>query len=250
MDKVLVATSLFFWALLIEVSARIAGSDLFPPLTVVIATAFGIMQFASFQQALLVTARSFAIGLALSLCVGITVGALMGRFQAVDKIMNVWVNIFLSAPLTALVPALMPILGIGDATVITTVFLFAVWVVIIDTREGIRNTPRSLVEMARVNGATRWQMFTKILVPAALPEIMTGVRLAVVRGVKGVIIGQIIIALIGFGGLFEDYLKRFQMERFWALVLVVFIMGFTLVGLVGLLERRLTTYKSTSAKEH
>lgn len=248
MDRVLITTSLLGWALLWEIGARFAGNDMFPPLTTVLVTAVEIMQFASFKEALAATARSFFIGMGLSLVVGITVGALMGRFEAVDRIFNVWVNIFLSAPLTALVPALMPILGIGEATVVATVFLFAVWVVIIDTREGVRNTPTSLVEMARTCGATRWQMFTRILVPAAMPEIMTGIRLSVVRGVKGVIIGQIVIALIGFGGLFDNYLQRFQMERFWALVVTVFALGFALVGLVGLLEKRLTTYRSKSTK--
>lgn len=244
MDRALITTSLFCWALLWEIGARYIGNDMFPPLTTVLVTAVEVMQFASFKAALVATARAFFIGMALSLVVGITIGALMGRFQAVDRIFNVWVNIFLSAPLTALVPALMPILGIGEATVVATVFLFAVWVIIIDTREGVRNTPASLVEMARTYGATRWQMFSRILVPAAMPEIMTGIRLSVVRGVKGVIIGQIVIALIGFGGLFDNYLKRFQMERFWALVVTVFALGFLLVGIVGLIEKRLTTYRS------
>lgn len=237
-----IAISLLVWAALWEVVTRAIGSNMFPPLSVVIATVVEIAQLSSFQDALLVTVRSFAIGMALALVVGIPVGALMGRFQAVDKILNVWVNIFISAPLTAVVPALMPILGIGETTVVATVFLFAVWVIIIDTREGIHTVSPSLVEMARSNGATRWQMFRKILLPSAMPEVLTGIRLGVVRGVKGVIIGQIIIAMVGFGGLFDTYLATFQMERFWALVLTVFTLGFVMVQLVGLLERRLTFY--------
>ncbi|WP_018699297.1 ABC transporter permease [Amorphus coralli] len=234
--------SLLAWALFWELSTRIAGSTMFPPLSAIIITIGDVVQLKSFQTALVVTARAFAIGLGLALVVGILVGALMGRFDTADRILNVWVNIFISAPLTAVVPALMPLLGIGETTVVATVFLFAVWVIIIDTREGIRGVSPSLVEMARSNGATRWQMFRKILLPSAMPEVMTGVRLGVVRGVKGVIIGQIIIALVGFGALFETYLQTFQMTRFWALVLVVFSLGFVLVEIVGLLERRLTLH--------
>lgn len=237
-----IAFSLLLWAALWEVTTRIAGSNMFPPLTVILGTVWEVVQLVSFREALTVTGRAFAIGMGLSLLVGIPVGALMGRFPAVDKILNVWVNIFISAPLTAVVPALMPLLGIGEATVIATVFLFAVWVIIIDTREGIHSVSPSLVEMARSNGATRWQMFTKILLPAAMPEVLTGIRLGVVRGVKGVIIGQIIIALVGFGGLFDTYLATFQMNRFWALVLVVFGLGFVMVQIVGMLEKRLTFY--------
>lgn len=234
--------SLLFWLVLWEIGTRIVGSNMFPPPTIIIATIGEVVQLASFQEALIVTARAFAIGLGLALIVGIPVGALMGRFPSVDKILNVWVNIFISAPLTAVVPALMPLLGIGETTVIATVFLFAVWVIIIDTREGIHSVSPSLVEMARSNGATRWQMFTKILLPAAMPEVLTGIRLGVVRGVKGVIIGQIIIALVGFGGLFDTFLATFQMDRFWALVMIVFGLGFALVQIVGMLEKRMTFY--------
>ena len=81
-----------------------------------------------------------------------------------------------------------------------------------------------------------------IVVPAAMPEIITGIRLSVVRAVKGVIVGQIVIALIGFGGLFNTYLSYFLMERFWALIIVVFVMSFSIIGLVELLERRIAFY--------
>ena len=188
------------------------------------------------------TAYAFAVGMALSIVAGITLGVAMGRFDPVDKIFNIWVNIFISAPLTAVVPALLPLLGIGQASVIATVFLFAVWVIVVDTREGIRNVNPSLIEMAKVNGASPWKMFSRVLIPAALPEVLTGLRLSVVRGVKGVIIGQLVIAFVGFGELFETYLQTFAMERFWALVMIVFLIGFALVELVGQIERRLTFY--------
>ena len=102
-----------------------------------------------------------------------------------------------------------------------------------------------LVEMGRIFGCSRWKIIAWIVVPAAMPEIITGIRLAVVRAVKGVIVGQIVIALIGFGGLFSTYLSYFLMERFWALIIVVFAMSFTIIGLVELLERRIAFYAKT-----
>ena len=100
----------------------------------------------------------------------------------------------------------------------------------------------SLVEMGRIFGCSRWKIIIWIVVPAAMPEIITGIRLSVVRAVKGVIVGQIVIALIGFGGLFNTYLSYFLMERFWALIIVVFVMSFSIIGLVELLERRIAFY--------
>ena len=237
-----VLLSLVAWAVLWELAARYAASDMFPPLSHVVTTAFSLVQLQSFKDAIVITARAFATGMALAIVVGVPVGALMGRFKPVDRILNVWVNIFIAAPLTAVVPALMPILGIGETTVVATVFLFAVWVIIIDTREGMVGINRSLLEMARSNGATRWQMFSKIMLPSAMPEVMTGIRLSVVRGIKGVIIGQIVVAVVGLGELFDTYLHGFQMDRFWALVMIVFLLGMMLMGAVGLVERRLTRH--------
>ena len=215
---------------------------LLPPLSDIWAAFIELLGQRAFWEALAMTARTFAIGLGLSVVVGIPIGILMGLSKRADNLLSVWVNMFLSAPITAVIPALMPLLGIGDATVIATVILFAIWVVIIDAQAGVTRVAPSLVEMGRVFGCSNWQIIFRIVVPAALPEIVTGVRLAVVRAVKGVIVGQIVIALIGFGGLFSTYLSMFLMERFWALIIVVFVLAFSIIGLVEAFERRVAFY--------
>jgi NitT/TauT family transport system permease protein len=138
----------------------------------------------------------------------------------------------------------MGVVGIGETTVVVTVFLFAVFVIIIDTRVGVQNADRSLVEMARAFGARRYQVYTKVLMQSALPEILAGVRLGAIRGVKGVVIGQLLISIIGVGELFELYSKHFLMEEFWALVIVVFAFAFLVSEVVAFLERRVEYYAS------
>jgi NitT/TauT family transport system permease protein len=245
LDRIPSGLSLLVWAAVWELIGRFGGVDLIPPMSSIAVKAFEIVQTDSFLKALSVTAQAFGTGMVLAIVIGIPLGVLMGIWRPAEKLLNVWVNIFISAPLTALVPALMPLLGIGQTTVVATVFLFAVWVLVIDTQAGIRHVGSSLVDMARLFGGTRTQIFFKVLLPGALPEILTGLRLAVVRGVKGVVIGQIIIALLGFGELFELYLQNFLMEEFWALVFVVFALAFVLVELVGIVERRFDFYASS-----
>jgi NitT/TauT family transport system permease protein len=240
MKKLAIPLSLASWALLWEIGARAAGNDMFPPVSEVVRAAVELVPKHDFQAALWVTARSLFLGLTISIVLGVPIGALMARMPTLDRIFNVWINIFISAPLTALVPALMPLLGIGEPTVVATVVLFSIWVVIIDTREGVMHVPLSLIEMARMNGASRLQLFVHILIPSALPEVMTGIRLSVVRAVKGVIIGQVIVSLIGFGALFSNYLQQFEMAYFWALVMIVFVLGFAMMGVVSLIEKLLT----------
>jgi NitT/TauT family transport system permease protein len=152
------------------------------------------------------------------------------------------VNVFVSAPVSALVPILMAVVGIGETTVVVTVFLFAVFVIALDVQVGVTRADRSLVEMARAFGARPHQVYTKVLLLSALPEILTGVRLGAIRGVKGVVIGQLLVAIIGIGELFELYSKHFLMEEFWLLVVVVFAFAFAVSEAIGALERRVEYY--------
>jgi NitT/TauT family transport system permease protein len=189
-----------------------------------------------------ISLRTFALGMSLALIVGIGLGTLMARVKIIREIIGMWVNIFVSAPISALVPILMGILGIGEATVVATVFLFAVFIIILDTQVGISKADRSLVEMGKSLGANRYQMFTKILFLSALPEILAGIRLGVIRGVKGVVIGQLLISIIGVGELFEFYSMHFLMEEFWSLVIVVFTFAFVMSEAIAFFERRVEYY--------
>jgi NitT/TauT family transport system permease protein len=92
--------------------------------------------------------------------------------------------------------------------------------------------------MARSFGATPIQLYGKILLLAALPEILTGIRLGVIRGVKGVVIGQLLVSIVGLGELFELYSRSFLLEQFWALTLILFAFAILLAEGLAALERR------------
>jgi NitT/TauT family transport system permease protein len=236
--------SLLIWFVVWELIGQAKLSTIVPPFSRVIAAGITILPTEKFTAAAWISLRSFAIGMAFALVIGIPVGVLMARVESFGKILGMWVNIFVSAPISALVPILMSVIGIGETTVVVTVFLFAVFVIILDTQVGVKQADRSLVEMARSFGARRTQIYTKVLLLSALPEILAGVRLGVIRGVKGVVIGQLLIAIIGVGELFELYSQYFLMEEFWALVIVVFMFAFAVSEAIAFLERRVEYYAS------
>ena len=213
-----------------------------PPFSRVVTSGLAALATEKFAGAVLVSLRAFALGMALALLAGIPAGVLMARMRGVGRVLGVWVNVFVSAPVSALVPILMAVIGIGEPTVVVTVVLFAVFVIALDTEVGVRQADRSLVEMARAFGARPHQVYTKVLVWSALPEILAGVRLGAIRGVKGVVIGQLLVAIIGVGELFELYSKHFLMEEFWALVIVVFLFAFAVSEAIAALERRVEYY--------
>ncbi len=234
--------SLGVWLLVWELVGRAKLSTIVPPLSSVLAAAPVVLGTETFARAALISLRSFAVGMAAALLVGVPAGVLMARVEGVRRILGTWVNVFVSAPVSALVPILMAVIGIGESTVVVTVFLFAVFVIVLDVQVGVTRADRSLVEMARSFGARRHQVYTKVLLLSALPETLAGVRLAAIRGVKGVVIGQLLVAIIGVGELFELYSKHFLMQEFWLLVIVVFAFAFGVSEAIGALERRVEYY--------
>jgi NitT/TauT family transport system permease protein len=166
----------------------------------------------------------------------------MGRVKAADNLLGMWVDVFVSAPLSALVPVLMILFGLGEATIVVAVFLFAVWIIVLDTRAGVRHIAPSLIEMGRSFGAGRFALYVKIIVWAALPEILAGIRIGFIRGVKGVVIGQLLVSIIGYGELFELYSRTFLMAEFWALTILLFAFALIVAELIGALEKRVEYY--------
>ncbi len=235
-------TSLLLWCALWEVVGRMELLFLIPPFSAVIGALVELLPTAKFAAAAWITLQGFVLGLLLAIAVGVPLGVLMGRARAADRLLGMWVNLFVSAPLSALVPVIMILFGLGQATIIVTVFLFAVWIIALDTRAGVRHINRSLLEMSHAFGATTWQLYSKIILLAALPEILTGIRLGMIRGVKGVVIGQLLVSIIGFGELFELYSRSFLMEEFWALTILLFAFAMVIAELLGLIEKRVEYY--------
>jgi len=242
--KIPIFFSLVIWFIVWELIGQAKLSTIIPPFSRVVAAGITIVPTEKFSAAASISLRSFAIGMALALVIGIPFGVLMARVESLGRILGMWVNIFVSAPISALVPILMAVVGIGETTVVVTVFLFAVFVIILDTRVGVKQADRSLVEMARSFGARRDQLYTKVLILSALPEILAGLRLGAIRGVKGVVIGQLLVAIIGVGELFELYSQYFLMEEFWALVIIVFMFALAVSEAIAFLEKRVEYYAS------
>ena len=238
-------SSLIVWGLLWELVGQLDLTFFVPPLSEVVVTLLGLVTTPSFLDALATTAYAFWAGVIAAVVIGIPVGILMGRSRLLDELLLPWVNIFLSAPLTALVPVLMVLFGFGMRTIIITTTLFAVWIIILNARAGVKNINRSLVEMSRSFGATPLDAFFKIYVWAALPEILGGVRIGVIRAVKGVIIGQLLISIVGFGALFELYASNFLMAEFWAVLIVLFALAFALSEFLAYLERKIAYYAAS-----
>src|SRR5437762_13683336 len=131
----------------------------------------------------------------------------------------------MSAPRSALVPVLVALFGIRVTVVAATVFLFSFFVIVVNTMTGVRGTERSLVEMARSFGASEAALFARVYLPSALPAAMLGLRLGAVQAVQGMVVGEMLISLVGFGERLIYYGNTFLIRERYAVIVSVLILS-------------------------
>jgi NitT/TauT family transport system permease protein len=192
---------------------------------------------------------TLVIGFFLAVFVGVVLGLLMGRFRAVEHFLDLYVNTLMSAPTTAFVPVLILWFGLGVESRIAVVFLFAVFVIIINTMTGVKQVDTVLVEMARSFGAQQREIFFKIMLPAALPAIMAGLRLGIGRAVKGMVTAEMLLTLTGMGAMIMQYGSAFATDSLFAVILTVLLVALLTMKGVQWLDRRLTGWKAEIAIE-
>ncbi len=226
-----------------EVAGRAQVSQFLPPLSGVVVTWWGLVRSGTLWNALSGSLLSLGEGFALAVAVGVPLGLAMGRYAAARDLLNPYVNALASAPLSALVPVLIAIFGIRDTVVTATVFLFSLFVIVLNTMTGVRGVGRSVVEMARSFGATEGQLLRKVLLPAALPALMVGAHLGAVQAVKGMVVGEMLVALVGLGERLVYYANTFLILQLYAVILTVVAVALLAAQLVRLADRALIRWR-------
>jgi len=197
------------------------------------------------QRALLLTLQGLSIGFVLAIIFGILIGLLMGRYRFFDYLLDVQISALYSTPNVALIPLLILWFGLGMNSKIVIVFLAAFFPIIVNTYGGVRNVSRGLVEIAQAEGASEAQIFGKIILPASLPFIMTGIRLAVGRAVVGMVVAEMFTAITGLGGAIVYYSNAFATDKLFVVIILLALLGVALTEGVKFLEVRLAPWKET-----
>jgi NitT/TauT family transport system permease protein len=226
-----------------ELVGRLDASMFVPPLSRVVATWWHLLGDGTLARAASSSLLSLVKGFVPAAGLGIVVGLAMGRFAIVRHVLDGWVNALMSAPLSALVPILIALFGVRDTVVAATVFMFSFFVIVVNTMTGVRGTERSLVEMARAFGAGEMTLFGRVYLPAALPAIMLGLRLGVVQAVKGMVVGEMLISLVGLGERLIYYGNTFLITELYAVILSVLLLALLAGYLAQACDRALVRWK-------
>lgn len=181
--------------------------------------------------------QGFALGLLLASLAGIIIGVAMATSKIVFDFLEPWVAALYSTPLIALAPLFIILFGIGLKAKVAVVITLAIFPVMINTTAGIRTTDPKLIETALSFGARRHQIFGKILLPWAVPFIVTGLRLAVGRALIGVVVAEFFGSTNGLGHSVFIASQNFDTANVWLGVFVLAAIGVVLIRLMYMLER-------------
>lgn len=211
-----------------------------------IAVAFAdLMGSGELPRAVLTSLLAFSLGVAAAIVVGIGLGVAMGRIRIVEYILEPYVTALYSTPSIALIPLFILWFGVGLASKVVIIFTLSVFIVIINTFTGVKNLSQSVVDIGLAFGASERQVFRMIILPAALPFIMTGLRLAVGRAVLAMIIAEFFTSIAGLGGMIVKYGNFFETAKMFVPIIVVSLLGVCAVELIKYIERKLAPWKET-----
>jgi ABC-type nitrate/sulfonate/bicarbonate transport system permease component len=202
-----------------------------------------LVQSGALRKAMIQTLWPFSVGMALTVVVGILLGILIAQWRTMEYILDPFINALYAIPRIALVPLIILWAGlefVGKVTILVSVAIFPITV---NTYAGIRDVRGSMLEIGRAYGATEWQIFTKIIMPAAIPFIMAGVRLAVGLAIIGIIVAEFFTAISGLGGMIVEYANVFATAKLFVPIIVIALVGVVLTELVMWLERRMSRWR-------
>jgi ABC-type nitrate/sulfonate/bicarbonate transport system permease component len=195
--------------------------------------------FIAMKQSLL----PFSVGLAITIVAGIAIGIAMAQWPLVEYALDPFVNAFYAIPRIALIPLIILWAGLEFGGKVTILVSVAIFPVIVNTYAGIKDVRGSMLEIGRAYGATPSQIFFKIVLPAAVPFIMAGIRLSVGLAIIGIVVAEFFTAISGLGGMIVEYANNFSTAKMFVPVIVIAIVGVVLTEIVVFLERRLSKWR-------
>jgi NitT/TauT family transport system permease protein len=181
-------------------------------------------------------------GLGLATVFGIALGLIMARFWVVDVALDTYITALYSIPSVALVPVLVLWFGFEITAKIAVVFLFTFFPIVINTHQGVKNVDNRLTEVGRAFRCSERQLWVHIVLPAAVPYIVTGLRLAIGRGLIGMVLADLYTAITGIGYLISRYASIYRTDAMFVPIATLGLLGITLTGLLRFVEKRVAPW--------
>jgi NitT/TauT family transport system permease protein len=197
--------------------------------------------------ALLESLQPFVVGYGLAIALGVPLGLVIGRFRVLEAALGIYVTAGYAMPLVALVPLLVLWLGLGFAVKAAIVFLMSLFPICINTWLGVTAVPKTLIEVGKSFVASDAVILRRIILPATLPYIMAGIRLAVGRAVVAMVIAEFFTSISGLGAIIINSANNFDTATMFVPIVVLMVLAVGLNGLIGLVERWVAPWQAEIA---
>src|ERR1700745_1230789 len=211
-------------------------------------TLWGMIVTGTLWAPLGVSAAGFGIGLLLAIAVGLPLGVLLGRSRTLNAMIDPFITAFNATPRLVFLPLLMLWFGIGIWSKVAVVFLGALFPLLINTYEGVRNSDKLLINVVRSFGANEWDIARLVVVPNALPFIVVGLRLAIGRAVLGVVVAEFFGSQEGLGVVMVRAASSFDVNVVFAGLVVFAALSLLMTGLVKIIEDRMSRWRPQRAE--
>ena len=186
--------------------------------------------------------KNFGYGYVLAAVVGTTLGLVIGTTKSGELLLGPLAYYAYAVPRSALAPVIILIWGLGAESKVVIIFLLAVFPVLITTMEGGAQVNRTLVDAGRVFGATRLQTMRKVILPDLFPYVLIGLRIAVIRGYIGVLIGELMGSFKGLGTILKRSSYNFEMATSFAVVVILIVLSSLTMLLVSFAKTKLVPW--------
>jgi NitT/TauT family transport system permease protein len=190
-----------------------------------------------------VTFQQIAIGYVIGASTAVVLGYIFGRVRTLRRIFEPIILALFSIPKIALAPLFVLVLGIGLWSKVGIVFIEVFFVVFFNTLKGVLDVPEEYVQIARIMGSSRWQTTRRVILPAALPSILLGLKMGVPFAIIGAILGEYIASNYGLGWFILYSTNMFDASGLWAGILFLVLITWTLSQVVNIVQARLLRWQ-------
>src|SRR5687767_288710 len=213
-----------------------------PPLSRILGVFWNMLWSGQIPMQILLSMKRAAAGYFLAAAVFIPLGILMGLSQRIYRTLEVIVEVLRPVPPPVVIPVALLFFGLEDEMKIFVIFFSCAWPILLNTIDGVRNIDWVLLNTAKTFRLSRVQTIRRIILPAASPQIMTGLRVSLPIMLILVVISEMVGSTDGIGYFILDAQRRFRVAQMYAGMLTLAILGYALNQLFNLVHRRLLSW--------
>lgn len=232
---------LIFWQVLPELG--LLKKDFLSTPVDVLKSIVNLVETGELYTHLFISLRRIISGLGMAIIFGIPLGLFIGRFEWLESLLDSTLQLFRQISALALFPVFILFFGIGETSKTAIIFWASLWPILINTISGVKNVDTLYIKSVLTMGATKAMIFTKVILPASIPSILTGVRLGSAYSVMVLVAAEMIGANSGLGFLVNNSQETFKIPQMYAAIVLLSILGVGLNLILETLENRLVKWR-------